>query len=528
MGCGASQPAVDGLDGGGVLPTPSKPASAAAQTVTIASKPTKTVKPNTRQSTIDISANSISVGSEVKEKKRKNEHGIVPMSSLPAPSPRSAATRGSVANVPQQPLIAVPASPRSDKSRDITPQTPRNGQSASTPSHARSLQPNTAASASPRASASQSSFAIESIPESSPAAGGPTAAGSALERPRGGSQALPPLKMKGRPAAPVAAAVPDEITMTEPIGKKKKSKRNKDEPVTPTSAQALGEELATPKARVQRSASSADLSLTTPSATSRTLSRQSVVLAPLPPRAGKAEKLPRPSLMPQQQSPAQRASIMSSPPTNPNKSPSIPPSSTSVSSPSSAAAASPYFLSAEHQQQLDTYPSLWSSPTLLAAYPEAVFNHYAVIGHTVPLNSDLMFVSKKGVARLGRDSVDEWMRVWRNRLNNDTASSSAADGGASRAKEKKRAKGKQDTDGLLVLSRLLQMGKTSKKDVFRDEIDQWVVRRIRQEMQADSEGRVSKGNFVNGWRQCHKSIFNTGSDEQDKPTDGNPMACVVM
>ena len=153
------------------------------------------------------------------------------------------------------------------------------------------------------------------------------------------------------------------------------------------------------------------------------------------------------------------------------------------------------------------------------------------MSHAPPTHTELMFISKKGVSRLGRDSVDEWMRVWRNRLNTTTTESGGDSGGKGSSKAEKgqkRAKGKLDTDGLFVLSRLLQMNWKSKKDVFRDDLDQWVVRRIRQELQADSEGRVSKANFINGWKSCHKGIFNTGSDEQGKPTDENPMACVVM
>ena len=334
---------------------------------------------------------------------------------------------------------------------------------------------------------------------------------------------LPPLKVKGRSAAALpVAAVADEITMTEPIGKRRRSKRNTEEPGTPSSRHSTMEAERTPKPRVQRSASSANLSAKSPQSSSKTLTRQSVVLAPLPPR-NKAVQPQSPVTQP-----VPCASVMSPSSAQPSKSPSISfPSNTTTSS--SAAASSTCFLAPEHQKQVDTHPSLWSSPTLLAAYPDAVFNHYAALGHLPHMHDDPMFISRKGVARLGKDSVDEWMRVWRNRLNGDgAAAGSGTEGSGSRAKEKKKAKGKMETDGLLVLSRLLQMGKTSKKDVFRDDIDQWVVRRIRQELQADSEGRLSRGSFVNGWKQCHKGIFNTGSEEQSKPSDANPMACSIM
>ena len=512
MGCGASQPSDDGLSGGGagsgILPTQGKLPSALAQTVTITSKPTKAVKPHKRQSTLTVSELASckeSVSAEEKERKRKKEGSIVPVSSLPSSPPPT------TSNLLRTPLETIPPSPR-------------NATSASTPSHARSLQPaSTAAQSSPRASDSQSSASIESIPEVQPVSS------LSLDRPRGGSHVLPPLKMKGRSAAALpVAAVADEITMTEPI-RKKKSKRNNDEPATPKSPSTVaspGEER-TPKARTQRSASSANLSLMALPASSKSLTRQSVVLAPLPPRGKTA---PPQSPPPQQ---TQRGSMMPPPSAQPSKSPSISASSNSATSPPSVAATvatSPYFLSPDHQKQLDTCPSLWSSPTLLNAYPEAVFNHYAVISHIPPMHTDLMFISKKGVTRLGKDSVDEWMRVWRNRLTNDATGAAAGSEGAntSKAKEKKRAKGKMDTDGLLVLSRLLQMGKTSKKDVFKDDIDQWVVRRIRQELQADSEGRISKATFINCWKQCHKGIFNTGSDEQSKPSDENPMTCSIM
>ena len=521
MGCGASQPVDDVIGVGSVLPGQAIPSK-----VSIASKPLKALKPNKRQSTLTASPSASAIESaptDDKDKKRK-KHSVLPATSLPSSPPPP--TQSSTAAAP---TAHSPPSPRDDKSRDITP---RHVQSASTPTHARSLQPSAATTANQRASSSQSQVAIESIPEStSPAAGG----ANPSDRPRSGSNVLPPLKMKGRSAAALpVAAVTDDQTLTEPIGgKKKKSKRSNDEPGTPNSGSvvsSIAEEdkttERTPKARVTRSASSANLSLKG-QPVSKALMRQSVVLAPLPPRSKTAQPQP---VNPQQQ--AHRGSMMPAPSTSSSTKSSISASSNSTTSASSAAAAaasSPYFLSPDHQKQLDTYPSLWSSPTLLAAYPEAVFNHYAVISHLPPMHSELMFVSKKGLARLGKDSVDEWMRVWRDRLT--SAGSAAAAGGSeagSNAKEKKRAKGKMDTDGLLVLSKLLQMGKTSKKDVFRDDIDQWVVRRIRQELQADSEGRVSKASFINGWKACHKGIFNTATDEQGKPSDENPLACTIM
>ena len=521
MGCGASQPASDELQlgaGAGILPAQAKQP---AQTLTIGAKPTKALKPHKRQSTLTVSesasSNRDSASTEEKEKgKRKKEGSVVPVNtSLSISQPAVPAAAPNAANTA---LSTIPPSPRSEKTRDITPRSPRNDPSASTPTQARTLQPS---EQQPRTSAS--SISIESIPEAST-----VAASASLERPRGGSNALPPLKVKGRPTTAPLASVPDELTPTEPIRKKKAKRSKEEESGTPTSGSIVEDGERTPKPRVQRSASSANLGLMSPP--SKSLTRQSVMLASLAPRT----KAPPTQMM----SPAQRDSTMvpaSAPPSAPpaaarasvfqTSASAAPASSAPTSAPSSL-----HFLSAEHQKQLDAYPSLWSSPTLLTAYPEAVFQHYAVISHLPPMHSELVFISKKGVAKLGRDSVDEWMRVWRNRLTAEqtNATDGAAGSSGSKAKEKKRAKGKLDTDGLLVLSRLLQMGKTGRKDVFRDDIDQWVVRRVRQELQADSDGRISKASFVNGWKQCHTGIFNTGSDVQSKPSDENPLACTIM
>ena len=157
----------------------------------------------------------------------------------------------------------------------------------------------------------------------------------------------------------------------------------------------------------------------------------------------------------------------------------------------------------EYLRQLEEAPTLWSSPILIGYYPEVVFSHYAAMG-----GGEAGLIGRKGITRLSKDSVDEWVKGWK---------AQRVEGG-----EGKRGK----AAGLSALSKVLGMEKS--KEVTREEVVEWVMKRVRQEMKADGEGRVSRENFIGEWKACHGRVFGVVEVKEAVDDMGNPLNCAVM
>ena len=170
----------------------------------------------------------------------------------------------------------------------------------------------------------------------------------------------------------------------------------------------------------------------------------------------------------------------------------------------------PPTIAPEYQQQLDANPALWSSPTLLSYYPELVFSHYAPIGAAAGV-SEFGCLHRKATARLARDAVDEWLRVWKLEAEDRTEG---------------RKAGKVEQEALQALCRVLAFTVTERK-VDREAVNLYVTKRLRQDMKADEDGRISKSAFINGWKACHARVFGLTEKDATEPVD-NPLACAVM
>ena len=123
---------------------------------------------------------------------------------------------------------------------------------------------------------------------------------------------------------------------------------------------------------------------------------------------------------------------------------------------------------------------------------------------------------------MGKDAVEEWVRMWKGRK--EEVGGGGGGGGEGEGEGGgRRRKG----EGLGVLCRLLGMDRKG-KDVTREEVVEWVVRRMRQEMKADGEGRVVKGTLMAEWKGCHARMFGVAGEERPVDEQGNPLQCAVM
>ena len=145
----------------------------------------------------------------------------------------------------------------------------------------------------------------------------------------------------------------------------------------------------------------------------------------------------------------------------------------------------------------------------MSYYPDVVFCHYAAMGGGQGVDGG--YVGRKGITRLSKDSVDEWVRAWK----------AKGETGA------KRTKGA----GLTALSGMLGMERRG-KELSREEVVEWVMSRVRQEMKADGEGRVSRENFIGQWKAGHGRIFGVAENKVEHVGGvddmGNPLNCSVM